>query len=341
MEDLTEANEPMFNTYDALVCGAGGFIGGHLVKFLVNKGFRVAAVDIKPLDEWWQADTSGRVHNIDNTDLTLRENCDRIIEQIKPEEVFNLACNMGGIGFITDYKADCMLNVLINTHLLDACARIHKPNKYFYASSACIYGNKKTDLDNGKGLTEDMAYPAEAEDGYGWEKLFSERMCLNFMEDHGIPVYVARFHAIYGPHGSWTGGREKVPAAISRKVAEVEGESGSIEVWGDGKQRRTFCYIADAIEGIWRLTRSDFHEPINIGSDEIYTIDEFVDLVAEIAGKNIEKQHVEGATGADGRASDNTLIQKVLGWSPSISTREGMTLTYQWVAEQVKQTAKA
>jgi len=329
-------DKTMFDKYDALVCGAGGFIGGHLVKFLVNKGFRVAAVDIKPLDEWWQADTSGRVHNFDNTDLTLRENCDRIIEEVKPEEVYNLACNMGGIGYITANKAECMLNVLVNTHLIDACRRIHKPNKYFFSSSACIYGNKKTDLDNGEGLTEAMGYPAEAEDGYGWEKLFSERMCLNFMEDHNIPVYVARFHAIYGPYGSWTGGREKAPAAISRKVAEVEGDSGTIEVWGDGTQRRTFCYVSDAVEGIWRLTRSDFHEPINIGSDEIHTIDELADITAEIAGKTIKKVYIPGAIGADGRSSDNTLIREVLGWEPSISLREGITHTYNWVAEQAK-----
>lgn len=318
-----------------LVAGAGGFIGGHLVKELVDKGFQVRAVDIKPLNEWYQ-----QQENADNLvlDLRLRENCFTAVNGCS--EVFNLAADMGGMGFIEKNKAACMISVLINTHLLMA-ARDCGASRFFYASSACVYNaSKQTDTDN-PGLKEADAYPAQAEDGYGWEKLFSERMCRHFSEDFGIVTRIARFHNVYGPHGTYDGGREKAPAAICRKV--IEGSlAGNTEIviWGDGLQTRSFMYIDDCIRGIQEIMYSDINEPINLGSSEMVSINQLVDLVEEIAGYRMERKYDTGAPkGVRGRNSDNTLIRKYLGWEPSISLRKGLKKTYSWIREEIEKNA--
>jgi GDP-D-mannose 3',5'-epimerase len=314
-----------------VVAGAGGFIGGHLVKELVRKGLQVRAVDIKPLNEWYQVSESA-----DNLvlDLKLKENCYRAVNGYN--EVFNLAADMGGMGFIEKNKAACMLSVLINTHLLMAakdCGIV----RFFYASSACVYnGDKQTDPAN-PGLRESDAYPAMAEDGYGWEKLFSERMCRHFSEDFGIITRVARFHNVYGPFGTYDGGREKAPAAICRKVIEA-GITGNKEIviWGDGKQTRSFMYIDDCIKGIQDIMYSDINEPINLGSSEMVSINSLVDIVEDIAGYRLERKYdLDAPKGVRGRNSENTLIKKYLGWEPSIPLREGMKKTYDWISGQL------
>lgn len=314
-----------------VVAGAGGFIGGHLVKELKNKGHSVRAVDIKPLNEWYQV--SEEADNL-VLDLRLRENCYRAVNGFN--EVFNLAADMGGMGFIENNKAACMISVLINTHLLMA-ARDCGIDRFFYASSACVYnGEKQTDPAN-PGLKESDAYPALAEDGYGWEKLFSERMCRHFMEDFGIKTRVARFHNVYGPFGTYDGGREKAPAAICRKV--IEGSlSGKKEIliWGDGLQTRSFMYIDDCIKGVLRIMYSDIEEPLNLGSSEMVSINELVDIVEKIAGYKLGRKYDPDAPkGVRGRNSDNTLIKKYMNWEPSIPLRDGMKKTYDWIKEQL------
>ena len=314
-----------------LVGGAGGFIGGHLVKELTGKGFKVRAVDIKPLNEWYQvsADAENLV-----LDLRLRDNCFRAVNGCN--EVFNLAADMGGMGFIENNKAACMISVLINTHLLIA-ARDCGADRFFYASSACVYnGEKQTDPDN-PGLKESDAYPALAEDGYGWEKLFSERMCRHFSEDFGLITRVARFHNVYGPHGTYDGGREKAPAAICRKVIEAK-MSGNKEIviWGDGHQTRSFMYIDDCIKGIQDIMYSEINEPINLGSSEMVSINQLVDYVEEIAGIKMERKYdLDAPKGVRGRNSDNTLIQKYLGWEPSIALKKGLKKTYDWISMEM------
>lgn len=314
-----------------VVTGAGGFIGGHLVKEMIRKGNKVRAVDIKPLNEWYQVS-----EDADNLvlDLRLRENCYTAVNGYN--EVFNLAADMGGMGFIENNKAACMLSVLINTHLLMA-SRDCGITRYFYSSSACVYnGEKQTDTDN-PGLKESDAYPALAEDGYGWEKLFSERMCRHFMEDFGLTTRVARFHNVYGPFGTWDGGREKAPAAICRKVIEA-GMSGKKEImiWGDGHQTRSFMYIDDCIKGINDIMYSNISEPINLGSSEMVSINRLVDIVEDIAGYKLERKYDPDAPkGVRGRNSDNTLIRKYLGWEPSIPLKTGMKKTYDWIREQM------
>jgi nucleoside-diphosphate-sugar epimerase len=314
-----------------VVAGAGGFIGGHLVKELVKKGQHVRAVDIKPLNEWYQI--SDEAENL-VLDLRLRENCSRAVNGFN--EVFNLAADMGGMGFIENNKAACMISVLINTHLLLA-AKECGLDRFFYASSACVYnGDKQTDPKN-PGLKESDAYPALAEDGYGWEKLFSERMCRHFREDYGLTTRVARFHNVYGPFGTFDGGREKAPAAISRKVIEA-GISGKKEIviWGDGLQTRSFMYIDDCIKGIQDIMYSDIEEPLNLGSSEMVSINELVDMVEDIAGyKLVRKYDLNAPKGVRGRNSENTLIKKYLGWEPSIPLRKGLKKTYNWISEQV------
>jgi nucleoside-diphosphate-sugar epimerase len=316
-----------------LVAGAGGFIGGHLVKALVKKGNSVRAVDIKPLNEWYQI-TEG----VDNLvlDLRLRENCYTALNGFN--EVFNLAADMGGMGFIENNKAACMLSVLINTHLLIA-ARDCGIDRFFYASSACVYnGDKQTDPNN-PGLKEADAYPALAEDGYGWEKLFSERMCRHFREDFGLTTRVARFHNVYGPHGTFDGGREKAPAAICRKVIEAS-LSGikDITIWGDGHQTRSFMYIDDCVKGILAIMYSDIIEPLNLGSSEMVSINQLVDIVEEIAGFKLSRNYDPDAPkGVRGRNSENTLIVKYLNWEPSIPLKEGMRKTYDWIKDQMSQ----
>lgn len=314
-----------------LVAGSGGFIGGHLVGALLSAGHAVRAVDIKPVSQWHQLHLDAE--NIID-DLRLREAAQKATVGV--DHVYNLACDMGGMGFIENNKAKCMLSVLINTHLLEA-ARDNDVSRYFFSSSACVYAADKQRDPNVTALAEADAYPAEPEDGYGWEKLFSERMCRHFTEDFGLETRVARFHNVYGPYGTWTGGREKAPAAISRKIAEaVQSGDRTIEVWGDGEQTRSFMYIDDCLEGLARLMASDVREPLNIGSAELVSINDLVELVADIAGIEVTRVHdLSAPQGVRGRNSDNTLVLELLGWEPTISLREGMTATYDWVAEQV------
>src|SRR5687768_13909424 len=308
-----------------LVAGGGGFIGGHLVAHLRDQGFaRIRSVDVKPLDEWYQVFDD--VENV-QADLKLREACTKACRGVS--EVYNLAADMGGMGFIENNKALCMLSVLINTHLLEA-AHHAGIGRFFYASSACVYAADKQLEADVPALKEDDAYPAMPEDGYGWEKLFSERMCRHFREDFGIYTRVARYHNVYGPDGTWTGGREKAPAAICRKVAEAKlSGNHEIEVWGDGEQTRSFMYIDDCTYGTQAILNSDITEPLNLGSDEMVSINQLVDIVEGIAGIKLDRQYnLDAPKGVRGRNSDNTLIKELLGWAPSISLQEGLEKTY-------------
>ncbi len=321
-----------------LVGGGGGFIGGHLVGRLLADGYKVRSVDIKPLREWYQV--SGEAENV-VADLKGREACQQACTGM--DDVYNLAADMGGMGFIENNKALCMLSVLINTHMLQA-AQEAKVKRFFYASSACVYNADKQVSEDVVPLKEEDAYPAMPEDGYGWEKLFSERMCRHFREDYGLYTRVARFHNVYGPLGTWDGGREKAPAAMCRKVIDAkENNKQEIEIWGDGKQTRSFMYIDDCLHGILAIMDSDILEPINLGSDELITIDDLARMVEEIAGVKLEHNHnLSAPKGVNGRNSDNRLIQKYLGWAPGIRLREGMEKTYDWIygEYQKKQTGQ-
>ncbi|HEY8527409.1 MAG TPA: NAD-dependent epimerase/dehydratase family protein [Acidimicrobiales bacterium] len=312
--------------------GAGGFIGGHLVRRLREEGVsRIRAVDVKPLDEWYQVFPD--VENV-TANLELIEECRRAVDGV--DTVFNLAADMGGMGFIEANKALCMLSVLTSTHMLVA-ARDAGVERFFYSSSACVYAAGKQATPEVEPLREEDAYPAMPEDGYGWEKLFSERMARHFYEDFGVETRVARYHNVYGPHGTWTGGREKAPAAICRKVAtaKLTGEH-RIEIWGDGEQTRSFTYIDDCLEGTLRLTASDVREPLNVGSDQLVTVNELVDIVERIAGVTLKREYVlDAPQGVRGRNSDNTRIRAALGWAPSISLEDGLAATYAWVYDQV------
>jgi nucleoside-diphosphate-sugar epimerase len=319
-----------------VVAGAGGFIAGHLVKELIKKGHCVRAVDIKPLNEWYQI--SEEADNL-VLDLRIRGNCYKAVNGYS--EVFNLAADMGGMGFIENNKAACMISVLINTHLLIA-AKECGIDRFFYASSACVYNGEKQTDPNNPGLKESDAYPALAEDGYGWEKLFSERMCRHFSEDFGLTTRVARFHNVYGPHGTYDGGREKAPAAICRKVidAQMTGRK-EIVIWGDGHQTRSFMYIDDCIKGIQDIMYSNINEPINLGSSEMVSINQLVDIVEEIAGYKLERKYdLDAPKGVRGRNSENTLIKKYLGWEPSIPLKKGMKKIYDWIKEEMENEAK-
>jgi GDP-D-mannose 3',5'-epimerase len=314
-----------------VVTGGGGFIGGALIAEFRRQGHsKLRAVDIKPLVEWYQV-----FDDVENLvlDLNLKEHCETAAQGAA--EIYNLAANMGGMGFIENNKALCMLSVLVNTHMLQAAQKFDVP-RFFYSSSACVYnGDKQRDPDN-PGLKEEDAYPALAEDGYGWEKLFSERMCRHFHEDFGLKTRVARFHNVYGPHGTWDGGREKAPAAICRKVieAKVSGRH-EITIWGDGTRTRSFMYIDDCVKGVQLIMNSDILEPINLGSSEMVTINRLVDIVESIAGIHLERKYDLGAPkGVMGRNSDNTLIRKYLNWEPSISLRSGLEKTYAWIYDQ-------
>ncbi len=315
-----------------VVCGAGGFIGGHLVKTLLEKGVNVVrAVDVKPLEEWYQ--TSKGVENL-SLDLRDRANCQTAADGT--EVVFQLAADMGGMGFIENNKALCMLSVLTNTHMLMA-AREAGVERFFFSSSACVYNGEKQTNPDVVALKEEDAYPALPEDGYGWEKLFSERMCRHFEEDFGLTCRVARYHNVYGPLGTYEGGREKAPAAMCRKVIEAK-QSGrhEIEIWGDGHQTRSFMYIDDCTKGTQDILESEIQEPINLGSSELVTINQLVDIVEDIAGVKLERKYNLGAPkGVNGRNSDNTLIKKYLGWEPSIKLRDGMEKTYAWIESQM------
>lgn len=314
-----------------VVTGAGGFIGGHLVSDLRDKGYKtLRAVDIKPLDEWEQ-----RFEDVENLslDLNLKENCETTAAGAK--EIYNLAANMGGMGFIEHNKALCMLSVLINTHMLQAALK-HGVQKYFYSSSACVYNADRQKTFEAPSLKEEDAYPAMAEDGYGWEKLFSERMCRHFREDFGLETRMARFHNVYGPRGSWDGGREKAPAAICRKVIEAKvSGSNEIEIWGTGNQTRSFMYIDDCLKGIDLIAHSSILDPINLGSSEAVTINQLVDIAEEFAGIKLKRRYkLDAPKGVNGRNSDNTLIQKLLGWEPKTPLKYGLQQTYRYVYDQ-------
>ncbi|WP_298815297.1 NAD-dependent epimerase/dehydratase family protein [uncultured Chloroflexus sp.] len=315
-----------------LVTGAGGFIGGHLVKDLLKQEHDVVAVDIKPRKDWYQLFPEARNLVLD---LREREACRQAMQGV--DWVYNLAADMGGMGFIENNKALCMLSVLINTHLLQSAAEIGI-ERFFFASSACVYAaDKQTSPDN-PGLKESDAYPAMPEDGYGWEKLFSERMCRHFREDFGLTTRIARYHNVYGPHGTFEGGREKAPAAICRKVihAKLSGQR-EIEIWGDGQQTRSFMYIDDCVKGSQMIMSSEIVDPINLGSAEMVTINQLVDIVEEIAGVRLRRRYnLNAPQGVRGRSSDNTLIKQLLHWEPSTPLREGMEKTYAWIYDQMK-----
>jgi len=318
------------STEKILVAGGGGFIGGHLVAELRQQGADVRAVDIKPFDEWHQ-----RFDDVESIqlDLSQRDECYRAVRDA--QDVYNLAADMGGMGFIENNRALCMLSVLINTHLIMA-ARDLGAERYFFASSACVYAADKQTSANVTALAEEDAYPAMAEDGYGWEKLFSERMCRHFREDFGLHTRVARYHNVYGPGGTYFGGREKAPAAICRKVAEAH-LSGrhEIEIWGDGNQTRSFTYIDDCTHGTLAIMSSDIVEPINLGSSEMVSINGLVDIVEDVAGIKLKRQYdLSAPQGVRGRNSDNTRILRCLGWQPTISLRHGLERTYAWIYEQ-------
>jgi GDP-D-mannose 3',5'-epimerase len=321
----------------AVVCGAGGFIGGHLVKSLQSNGVKVVrAVDVKPLDDWYQQ-TEG-VENL-SLDLKDRENCEHSAKGV--DLVYQLAADMGGMGFIENNKALCMLSVLTNTHMLQA-AQKQGVKRFFYSSSACVYNGDKQINEDVIPLKESDAYPAMPEDGYGWEKLFSERMCRHFEEDFGLVCRVARFHNVYGPDGTWNGGREKAPAAICRKVIEAKlSGKHEISIWGDGKQTRSFMYIDDCVKGTQMIMESEIDEPINLGSSELVTINQLVDMVEDIAGIKLKRSYdLSAPKGVNGRNSDNTMIMDRLGWDPSIPLRVGMEKTYRWIEEQIASGAK-
>jgi len=315
-----------------VVTGGGGFIGGHLVAELRRRGCRrIRAVDIKPIHEWYQ-----RFEDVENLTLDLSSMDACATAARGATQVFNLAADMGGMGFIEQNKALCMLTVLINTHMLMA-SRDAGVERFFFSSSACVYAAEKQTQAAVQPLREPDAYPAMPEDGYGWEKLFSERMCRHFREDFGLITRVARYHNVYGPFGTYDGGREKAPAAICRKVIEAQmSGSGVIQIWGDGEQTRSFTYIDDCLEGTLKLTASDVDEPLNIGSDELVTINQLVDIVERIAGINLQRKYqLDAPKGVRGRNSDNTLIASKLGWAPSIRLEDGMRHTYEWILKQM------
>jgi len=314
-----------------VVCGGGGFIGGHLVADLLRQGNKVRAVDVKPFEEWFQMFPEAESLRLDLRD---KENCERAVADV--DLVYNLAADMGGMGFIENNKALCMLSVLINTHLLMA-AKDAGVKRFFYASSACAYAADKQTDENVTALKEEDAYPAQPEDGYGWEKLFSERMCRHFLEDFGLTTRVARYHNVYGPHGTYDGGREKAPAAICRKViqAKLSGKH-EIEVWGDGHQTRSFMWIDDCVKGTQTIMNGDYAEPLNLGSSELVSINQLVDIVEDIAGLKLKRRYnLSAPKGVNGRNSDNTLIQKIFGWEPSTKLRDGLERTYRWIYDQV------
>ena len=313
-----------------LVCGAGGFIGGHLIGEIRKTCEQpIRAVDIKPFAEWHQLHIG-----VENVQLDLRDSVSCEMAMRGVDCAHNLACDMGGIGFIETHKADCMLSVLINTNLLRYAMGV---SRYFFASSACVYNADNQDDEKAIPLSEYMAYPAKPESGYGWEKLFSERMCMHFKEDYGIETRVARFHNVYGPHGTYKGGREKAPAAICRKIAmaRITGKR-EIEIWGDGEQTRSFMWIGDALTGIYRITQSSNYMPINLGSSELVSINRLVDIVEEIAGIKCKRSYnMKAAQGVRGRNSDNTRIRELFDWEPSTPLKIGLEKTYAWIYDQL------
>ncbi len=314
-----------------VVAGADGFIAGSLVADLRRQGYtKIRAVGAKPFAQWYQ-----HFPDVENLQLDLKdlENCENVARGAY--QIYMLAADMGGMGFIETHRAECMLSVLISTHMLLA-AKNQNVQKYFYSSSACVYSAAKQKEFDNPGLKEEDAYPALAEDGYGWEKLFSERMCRHFREDYGVHTRVARYHNVYGPNGTWDGGREKAPAAICRKVieAKVKGLT-EIPVWGDGHQTRSFMYIDDCLKGTQMIMNSEILDPINLGSSEMVTINQLIDIAESIAGIKLKRVYdLNAPKGVNGRNSDNTMIKKRLNWEPSISLREGLEKTYRWIYDQ-------
>jgi GDP-D-mannose 3',5'-epimerase len=314
----------------ALVTGAGGFIGHHLVTYLKHQGYWVRGVDLKH-PEFAATDAD----EFELLDLRRWDNCLQATRDVG--EVYALAADMGGMGFIsTNHALILHNNSLINFHTLEA-ARINGVRRYFYTSSACVYPEYKQMEADVAPLREEDVYPAQPQDAYGWEKLLTERLCMHYREDYGIETRIVRLHNIFGPLGTWDGGREKAPAAICRKVAiaKLTGNH-EIEIWGDGEQTRSFCYIDDCTTGIYKLMRSDYHQPLNLGQDRLVTINQLADMVASIAGLRITKKHVPGPQGVRGRNSDNTRLRAVLGWEPQITLEEGLARTYAWIEEQVR-----
>ncbi|MBX3243994.1 MAG: NAD-dependent epimerase/dehydratase family protein [Acidobacteria bacterium] len=314
-----------------LVTGAGGFIGSHLVTDLKKRGYWVRGVDIK-LPEFQSSDADEFLL----LDLRFWENCLKATDEI--DEVYALAADMGGMGFISAHHAQILYNnSLINLHTLEA-SRTNRVKRYLYTSSACIYPEYLQENTNVTPLKEEDAYPAMPQDAYGWEKLISERLCMHYADDYGFETRTVRFHNIFGENGTWQGGREKAPAALCRKIAtaKLSGEN-EIDIWGDGEQTRSFCYISDCIEGIYRLMRSDFREPLNLGQDRMVTINELADIIADIADIKIVKKHIDGPQGVRGRNSDNSKLREVLGWEPTVSLEEGLAKTYRWIEEQVRE----
>ena len=315
-----------------LICGAGGFIGGHLVNDLMKSGNEVICADIKPKEYWFQIFDNNKNFSLD---LKEYENCLKVTEGV--DYIYNMACNMGGMGFIENNKADCMLSVLINTNLLRACI-VHKVKRYFFSSSACVYNATKQEKIFVPGLKENDAYPAAPEDGYGWEKLFSERMCRHFTEDFSLETRVLRYHNVYGPLGTYDGGREKAPAALSRKIALAKiNNQKEIEVWGDGEQTRSFMYIDDCLEGTKKIFNSELTDVYNLGSDEQVSINQMIDMIEQIADYKVKRKYLmDKPKGVRGRSSDNSKIKLDLDWAPSISLMEGLTKTYKWIENEVK-----
>ena len=319
----------MKNKY--LVCGAGGFIGGHLVSNLIKEGHEVICADIKPLEFWFQLHDSAKNYSFD---LKEYENCLTITKGV--DFIYNMACNMGGMGFIENNKAECMLSVLINTNLLRACL-VNRIKKYFFSSSACVYNADKQKNNFIKGLKETDAYPAMPEDGYGWEKLFSERMCRHFYEDYGLETRVARYHNVYGPMGTFDGGREKAPAALCRKLIIAKNASKKkIDVWGDGEQTRSFMFIDDCIKGTRKIFESDCRDVLNIGSEEQVSINQMIEIIEEISGYNVEKNYqLDKPKGVRGRSSNNDLVRAKLGWDFEVSLKSGLEITYKWIEKEI------
>jgi len=315
-----------------LIAGAGGFIGGELVNHLrKNSNFKIRAVDQKPISEWYQ-----KFDDVENICMNLQKENNCLIASEGVKQIYNLAADMGGMGFIENNKALCMLSVLTNTHLLTA-AKENKVKRFFFSSSACVYNADKQKDPNITALKEEDAYPALAEDGYGWEKLFSERMCRHFREDFGIETRIARYHNVYGPNGTWDGGREKAPAAICRKViqAKISGNH-EIEIWGDGNQSRSFMYIDDCIHGSIMLMNSDYKDPINIGSSQKVTINQLVDIAEKISGIKLNRKYnLNAPKGVNGRNSDNSIILNNFNWEPSIKLEVGLEKTYRWIYDQI------
>ena len=314
-----------------LVTGAGGFIGGHLVSSLLAQGFDVRAVDIKPLDKWYQHHPQAEN---ESRDLSKLDECMASAGGVK--KIYNLAADMGGMGFIESHKADCMLTVLINTHMLMA-AKEAGVSRFFFSSSACVYSAMKQEVTNLHPLRESDAYPALPEDGYGWEKLFSERMCRHFSEDFGIETKVARYHNVYGPFGTYDGGREKAPAAICRKIAQAKiSGSNEIEIWGDGNQTRSFMYIDDCVKGTQMIMNNESSEPVNLGSEEMVSINQLVSITEEIAEIKVNRRYnLNAPQGVRGRTSDNTMMRQIHNWEPSTSLLSGLSKTFEWIYDEM------